>query len=251
MKMRLIILWFLFGSWAAALSQNKTDAAGRKQGAWIKYQSDGTTPLYTGNFKDDIPVGEFIYYYPNGKVKSIVQHETKYRTYVWFYFENEAIMSEGQYLNMQKDSLWKTYNTQGFLVSTEYYKNNRLNGEKSIYYLQNQLERGELKIAQLDTYKDSVLHGPHTAYFSSGKMKENGRYENGLKVGIWETYHPEGTVASRLKYRKGKAYGYCIAYDENGTELYRSYWLDGKSLKGEDLKKYFQQCEKNGVTPEE
>lgn len=251
MKTLLMLVLFLLGVNWSVLCQNKTDAAGRKQGPWIKYQSDGTTPLYTGTFKDDIPVGEFRYFYPNGKVKSIVQHESKIRTYVWFYFENEQMMSEGQYIQMQKDSLWKTYNNQGFLVSTEYYKNNRLNGEKRIYYLQNQLERGELKIAQLDTYKDSVLHGPHSTYFSSGKLKENGRYENGLKVGVWETYHPEGQVATRLKYRKGKAYGYCIAYDENGAEMYRSYWLDGKSLKGEDLKKYFQQCEKNGVTPEE
>jgi len=236
---------------AGVFGQNKTDAAGKKQGAWTKYSSDGITPLYTGTFKDDLPVGEFRYFYPNGKVKSIVRNETRERAYVWFYFENEQLLSEGQYINMQKDSLWKTYNEQGFLVSAEYYKNNRLNGEKRIYYLQNQLERGELKIAQLDTYKDSILHGPHTAYFSSGKLKENGRYENGLKTGGWESYHPEGQVASRLKFRKGKAYGYCMAFDENGAELYRSYWLDGKSLKGEELKKYFRQCEINGVTPEE
>ena len=69
---------FLVGVHWSVLGQNKTDAAGRKQGPWIKYQGDGTTPLYTGTFKDNIPVGEFRYFYPSGKVKMIVKHESDY-----------------------------------------------------------------------------------------------------------------------------------------------------------------------------
>ncbi|NDB33755.1 MAG: hypothetical protein EB023_00040 [Flavobacteriia bacterium] len=235
----------------SAYAQNVTDASGRKQGYWIKYYSDGKTPQYEGNFKNDQPVGEFRYYFPNGKVKSIVQHETKTIAYAWFYFENEQIMSEGQYVNKRKDSLWKSYNIQGNLVSTEFYKDNKLNGPKEIYYIQDQLESGKLIIAQVETYKDSLLHGPFRAYFSSGKLKEKGFFEKGLKSGVWEIYHLSGALSTQIKYRAGKAYGYVITYDDKGTELYRSYWLNGKMLKGEALKKYFAECDKNGIIPEE
>ena len=232
-------------------AQNYTDASGKKQGKWVKYYPNGHISIYEGVFKDDHPVGEFRYYYPSGKVKTIVQHETKTRSYAWFYFENEQIMSEGQYVNMQKDSVWKTYNVQGFLISSESYAKNKLNGQKIMYYVQDQLENGDLKIFQIETYKDSVLHGEFTAYFSSGIKMEYGRYELGKKVGRWETFHPSGNVATQVKFRKGMAYGYAVAFDDKGQEQYRSYWLDGKVLKGEELKKYFAQCQKNGMSPEE
>ena len=244
---------FMFFSLYAvvALAQNFTDASGKKQGKWVKYYPDGRTPIYEGNFKDDYPVGEFRYYYPSGKVKTIVQHETKMRSYAWFYFENEQIMSEGQYVNMQKDSLWKSYDIHGNLVSTEFFKNNRLNGPKEVYYLHNQLETAKLTIARKETYKDSLLHGPYNAYFSNGNLKEKGYFDKGLKSGAWEIYHPSGALDTQIKYRGGKAYGYVITYDDKGTELYRSYWLNGKMLKGEALKKYFAECEQKGEIPEE
>jgi hypothetical protein len=72
-------------------------------------------------------IGEFKYYFESGKIKSIVQHETRERSYAWFYFENEQLMSEGQYVNQKKDSVWRNFNEQGFLVSIETFKNNRLN----------------------------------------------------------------------------------------------------------------------------
>ena len=80
-------------------SQNKTDAQGRKQGPWRKYQPGDKILIYTGQFKDDIPVGEFRYYYPSGKVKSIVQHESKRVSYSWFYNESEVLILEGKFVD--------------------------------------------------------------------------------------------------------------------------------------------------------
>jgi len=250
--MKFVALLFLISCLAmVGFGQNKTDATGKKQGTWVKYYEDGKTPLYTGTFQNDVPVGEFRYYYPTGKVKSIVHHETLSRTYAWFYFENEQVMSEGQYLNQRKDSLWKSFDIHGNLVSKELYKNNKLNGPKEIYYLQDQLETGKLAIAQIETFLDSLLHGPYMAYFSSGKIKEKGFYDKGMKQGVWEIFHPTGALSTKIKFRDGKAYGYSISYDEKGKELYRSYWLNGKMLKGDALKKYFTECENNGIVPEE
>jgi antitoxin component YwqK of YwqJK toxin-antitoxin module len=250
--MRLIFFLVLMGLLASPVhAQNKKDSKGRKQGVWEKYYPDGKTMLYTGQFKDDQPVGEFKYYFESGKIKSIVQHETSERSYAWFYFENEQLMSEGQYMNQKKDSVWRNYNAQGFLVSKETFKNNRLNGEKLIYYIQNQIETGEVKCALLETYKDSILHGSCIEFFSSGSKKQQGTYAQGKKVGIWETYHPDGSLATRIKFRDGKAYGYAYAFDEEGTELYKSYWLDGKRLDAKAFDKYLIDCKNKGMIPEE
>ena len=44
---------------------NKTDAAGKKQGHWVKLDAD-KKKMYEGNFIDNIPVGKFTYYYDIG-----------------------------------------------------------------------------------------------------------------------------------------------------------------------------------------
>ena len=250
--MRIVFFLILMGLLSSTVhGQNKKDSQGRKQGVWEKYYPDAKTLIYLGQFKDDIPYGEFKYYYPSGKIKSIVRHKGVKRSYAWFYFENEELMSEGLYRDMKKDSLWKNYNAQGYLLSTEVFKNNKLNGERRVFYIQDQVETGEIKCASIEMYKDSILDGPYSQYLSAGVKVQEGNYLSGAKHGLWKSFHPNGTLASMIKYRNGKAYGYSSAYDEEGQEIYRTYWLDGEKLNKEDLSKYLEKCLKQGVIPEE
>lgn len=232
-------------------SQNKIDSQGRKQGTWVKYHEDGKTPLYQGQFKDDQPYGEFRYYYPNGNVKIILQHETLKRCYAWYYSETNQVVCEGQYVNMRKDSLWKNYSKEGYLLSQEMFKNNQLNGERRIFYIQDQVETGEIKLSSIETYKDSLLHGTFTSFLSTGVVVNTGQYEYGKMVDEWKTYHPNGVLASTIKYHEGLAYGYSYAYDEEGLQTYRAYWLKGQKLSTDEREKYFEACKKRGIIPEE
>jgi len=249
--MRIVLLCFLLMQCASILSQNKTDAKGNKQGPWVKYHPNSKVMLYSGQFKDNHPVGEFRYFYPSGAVKAIVQHESLHHSFAWYYYENEQLMSLGKYVDQLKDSVWMNYNAGGFLVSKEPFKNNKLNGEKIIYYVANQVETGEIKALSVEHFSDSVLHGSYQAFFSSGKMKEQGNYTFGLKEGVWETFHPNGSIASRVKFKQGKAYGYMYVYDEEGEESYKVFYLKGVKLSQEALKKYLDNCAKNGITPDE
>ncbi|MBN1650249.1 MAG: hypothetical protein JW857_02905, partial [Bacteroidales bacterium] len=60
-----LLLNFCFSSSLSA--QNKVDENGLKQGKWTKYQNN--KKVYEGWFENDIPVGTFRYYYPNGHLK--------------------------------------------------------------------------------------------------------------------------------------------------------------------------------------
>ena len=247
-KFLLLVLVLVSGG---IYAQNKTDAQGKKQGVWTKYYPDGKTLVYTGQFKDDIPYGEFRYFYPTGKVKTIIRHEGKNRSYAWFYFESEKLLSEGFYIGMKKDSLWKTYNAEGYLLTTESFKNNKLNGEKRMYDIADQAETGVVKCSSIETYKDSVLNGPCYTFLSSGIKVNEGNYLNGLKEGVWKSFHADGSLASKMKYKAGKAVGYSYAYDETGEEIYKAYWLNGEKLTNEERIKYFEMCSKKGIIPEE
>lgn len=236
---------------ASILSQNKTDAKGNKQGPWVKYHPNSKSILYTGQFKDNQPVGEFRYFYPSGSVKAIVIHETSHLSFAWFYYENEQLMSLGKYVDQMKDSVWMNYNPAGFLVSKESFHKNKLNGEKIIFYIANQEETGEVKVLSIEHYKDSVLHGGYQTFFSTGKVKEQGSYLQGVKDGVWESFHTNGNIATRVKFREGKAYGYAYAYDEEGEETYQFFYLKGKKLTKEELKKYIDNCKEKGINPDE
>jgi antitoxin component YwqK of YwqJK toxin-antitoxin module len=245
----LLYVFLLFSF--VGFAQNKTDAQGRKQGPWVKYHADGKIILYSGQFKDDKPVGEFRYYYPSGKVRSIVQHESNGVSYSWFYNETEVLLMEGKFIHQKRDSVWREYNNRGLLFSEATYKNNRLQGPRREYFLDEQELQGVLICRKAEQYVDSLLHGPFVEYYSSGKERIKGSYEKGQKEGWWINYYPNGQCEFKVKYRKDSRYGYAYGYDDQGTLLSTSYFLDNRKLSPKEFKFYVKTCKDKGITPEE
>ena len=55
--------------------------------------------------------------------------------------------------------------------------------------------------------------GPYKQFFSSGQLRTKGFYDNGVKNGLWESYHENGTLHSKKEFIKmvfGKVYGLTI-----------------------------------------
>ncbi|MBM78024.1 MAG: hypothetical protein CL846_06040 [Crocinitomicaceae bacterium] len=74
-------------------------ADGMKTGKWKAKYVNGNT-YFDGEFLNDIPINEHIYYYSNGKKKE-----------------------EGSFLRGEKNGDWKKYNEEGTLIITTQYKN--------------------------------------------------------------------------------------------------------------------------------
>ena len=55
---------------------NKTDDLGRRQGKWIDYHQNGQI-RYTGEFKNNEPIGEFLYYSENGELTAKINYEKR------------------------------------------------------------------------------------------------------------------------------------------------------------------------------
>ena len=245
---RYLIFLFLIPFFCFAQT-NTIDKKGWKQGAWAKYYPDNKTAIYTGQFKDNKPFGEFRYYFPSGKLKAIIQHQDKNTlSYARFYFENEQLMSEGRYKDMKRDSLWTNHNSQGFIISREMYTLDKLSGLRVTYYLEGQGEDKE-KVLTIENYKDSLLNGSYEAYFMKGNCKEKGGYLKGKKEGEWLTFHTNNVVISRCNYRNGLVHGWTYGYDIKGKLLGKSLYDKGVELKGDELEKYLKYCEKNGIDP--
>jgi antitoxin component YwqK of YwqJK toxin-antitoxin module len=207
-----------------------TDASGKRQGFWRKVDTAGKK-IYEGHFRDNIPVGEFRYYYPNGKIKvvSIMSGNGKKARSV-AYFPGGKKMAEGIYINEQRDSTWRFYSEyDGQLVSEESYKNGKKEGFSLTYY-------GGDGIAERSNWKNGVIDGIWEQYYTDGKIKLRGNYRNGLRDGQVRTFFGSGQMMMDGQYSEGDPEGRWFYYDETGKLLKKETYLKGK-LTGTEVMK--------------
>ncbi|MBI2259250.1 MAG: toxin-antitoxin system YwqK family antitoxin [Flavobacteriia bacterium] len=241
-----ILVTFIF----CAQPINQLDEKGKKQGVWKVNYPKSKAFIYVGEFKDDVPIGTFTYYYPSTKTKAQIVHDKKgVRSVAVFYHENGAIMSKGIYKNQKKDSIWLNYGPSGRISFKENYINGKLHGQKIIYYVPEDPNDNSKNIARIENYQNDALHGEVKEFFDFGVVKLTGKYVNGKKEGKFITNHINGKPMSIELYKNGVKHGFSIGYDENGKELGRRYYKNGKELIEKELDSWLNYCKQNGISP--
>lgn len=220
----ILLLWtnnpFLMAQQSA---QNVTDSKGKKQGVWIKKRADGKL-VYEGSFFNDLPVGKWKRYHPNGKLMAELDYggmagDTCRTT---LFDEEGLLMARGAYYQQKKEGVWSTYNERGQLSGKQFYKqglqegigeafgaggklleqteweNGRLNGVSKVYDPNGQL------VYEI-TYKDDRLDGPVVYYHPSGKIRLQGTYAEGKRIGTWKSFSQAGVPTGTTVYNNGVA----------------------------------------------
>lgn len=231
---------------------NQVDSQGRKQGKWEKVHPETAVFMYRGEFKDDKPIGKFVYFYPSSKTKAIMNHNVVKtgRSVAFFYHEETGKpMSIGIYTNMKKDSIWQNFTPSGTLSSTENFKNDKLDGQLKIYFIPEDPADKSQIVATLMTYKDGLLEGEYKEFFLTNKLKLRGNYIANKQDGAWEEFHANGQRAAMYRYKLGLKHGYAIAYDVKGTRIGEVFYYNGQKLEGKQLKDMLAEIEKKGYSP--
>lgn len=209
-------------------AQNKVDASGKKQGVWIKYQN--SKKAYEGQFEDDIPVGEFRYFYPSGHLKirtTFAENGRLNRTKLFFDAFKEKLQAEGIYLDKQKDSTWNFYNEEGHLISTENYKMGLKHGPFKVY---NHL--GQLNLEQ--NYENDLLSGVSTEYLEDGAVFRQISYQNGKMQGAFKLYYPDGGLVLVGNYLNDTRDSVWTTYTKEGEIEFLDYYIKGLLQKRTD-----------------
>jgi antitoxin component YwqK of YwqJK toxin-antitoxin module len=197
---------------------NIKDSKGLRQGYWRKVDTAGQL-IYEGKFRDGIPVGEFRYYYGNGKLKTVSRVSDKGKRAVTIsYFPNGKKMAVGNYLDEKKDSTWQFYSElNGTLVSLDNYKGGLLEGVSNIFY-------PEGGLSELLNYRHGVRDGLWEQYYQDGKLKLRGTYKTGEKEGQFTAFYNSGQPMITGQYSLGHQDGKWVYFDEKGivtkTEMY-------------------------------
>jgi len=238
------LLFFLLIA-VQGISQNVIDANGKKQGQWSKLYPGTKVYQYKGQFKDDKPVGTFMYYYQSSKLKAIVKHiEGSNRSEAQFYHDNGVIMSRGIYLDLKKDSVWSNFGPTGRLSNKETYKADVLHGKKTIFFVSEDPNDKSQIVSSISNYKEGLLEGEFVEYFDGGSMKEKGNYLNGKKSGFWMKYSITGSIMIEECFKEGLRNGWTKSFDESGKEVGKQYYLQGRVIKGKELEVRLNQIKK-------
>lgn len=207
---------------------NVTDRQGRKQGFWRKSDSAGRV-IYEGHFKDGYPAGEFRYYYPDGKQKTVTHVSNQGKRVVTIsYFVNGRKMAAGIYINEKKDSTWQFFSeSNGTLVSEENYKDGLIDGLSKVYF-------PEGGISELHNFKQGIRNGPWEQYYPDGKIKLRGTYKAGEKQGAFKTFYTSGQLMITGQYISGHQVGTWIYYNEKGIVTKKEIYDQGILIKVEE-----------------
>lgn len=204
---------------------NKKDAAGRRQGPWIKLDSAGRK-IYEGQFKNNIPQGTFKYYFPGGSRKAVsVFSEDGKTTTTTTYFPNGKKNAEGKYGNEKREGLWRFFSEfDESLVSEEIYDTGKKNGITKTYF-------AGKTVAEMINWKDGLREGSWVQYFDDGTVKLQGTYKNDMKEGPLTVFYPTGQKFNTGQYLNGYPDGKWFTYDLDGKLLSTDIYDHGVLIK--------------------
>jgi len=201
---------------------NRVDEHGKRQGPWKKTDTAGKV-VYRGQFIDGVPVGEFRYYYPDGKLKTVSRmSESGKKASTVTYFPNGNKMAAGNYVNEKKDSTWRFFSeSNGTLVSQDNYTAGVINGLSKIFY-------PDSTLSEQYYYKNGLKDGLWEQYYLDGKLKLRGAFKAGDKQGVFKTYYPDGKLMIDGRYEQGHQDGTWVFYNEKGVITKKEIYLRGK-----------------------
>ncbi|MBU1864299.1 MAG: toxin-antitoxin system YwqK family antitoxin [Candidatus Omnitrophica bacterium] len=98
------------------------------------------------------------------------------------------------------------------------------------------IPNGEVKKYEKDgytvyTYNNNFPHGDFRSYYTSGILKQEGKFRKGKRDGILKQYYENGKIKAEWHFKKGKQHGPCKKYYENknlkAEWMYKDNRIDG------------------------
>ena len=189
------------------------DENGWKQGAWKEFYEEDAALKAEGNYKDNRTIGDWKYYFPDGKIEITGRYTNKGEKdgeWIWYYPDGKIVMIEN-YFNGVYDGVVVSFDEKGdTLVYGKYqegleegrwmYKNDSVIVES--YYLEGQ------------------KHGNWKTYYANGQLKISSRFEHDFLEGKTIYYWENGRRKYEYNYLNGLLHGNAYTYDEEGNHQF-------------------------------
>lgn len=186
---------------------NQVNTEGHKEGLWQTFYAD-LTVKWEGTYTDGKRDGYFKTYNEKGEMLSVEK------------YINDVLQANPP--ELAKLDIKTTYNSNGTVQSTGPYKDNVPFGEHRNYDTNGAPVRADIYdsgmiVASGPIDSGDVQEGDWKEYFMNGKLKDEGKYDKGLKVGEWKYYFSDGKKFESGKYANGKQTGPWMWYYDDGN----------------------------------
>jgi len=194
------------------------NGADEQEGDWKEFYENGDLKS-EGNYTDGVKMGEWKYYFSDGKKFEIGKYDKKGKqTGQWlWYFEDGSLRRESNFIGGQEDGDFVEYNDSGKVITKGEYVDGLKEGTW-VYQLGNYKDIGKYTDDMQDStwteyyvdngqvrytgkFNQGRPDGEHIWYYPDGKKELEGEYTLGLKEGHWRYFMPDGTLFLTITYR--------------------------------------------------
>jgi len=210
-KLLFVFVLIVFsGSFAFAQSAaNKTDANGKKQGAWEEKTPAG---ISKGTFVNDLKDGCGTSYSSDGKLLRLDHFNKGKREGIAVEIDQRGyLVGETYYMNDLIEGTAKRFFYGTNPASTIDYIHGKINGKKKLYY-----ENSAGKLMEESEYKDDIKNGPSNFYTINGDPVAEYLYVNNMLQGVQKSYYPGKKLMSEQEFKDNLENGFTKEYYENG-----------------------------------
>jgi antitoxin component YwqK of YwqJK toxin-antitoxin module len=251
-------IWVFFGE-TGDTTEKITYLLGKKNGYYYKYGSFSQKNRTKSNvviskelFVNDNKEGLGFYYYPNGKLREVINYKLNKKSGFAKEFDTDSVLItiyeyyndylvDRQLLNRKQNDkpvgIWRDYYPNGVVKEEYSYKEGELNGYFKEYnekgtLINNQLYR-DGKMQTIDK-SDTLDIEERITYFPDKKVKTRFYFKNKLPIGIHREYNERGDVINSWIYdNNGNLSGKGIIKDDGAREGKFSYFYSDGSVKSE------------------
>jgi antitoxin component YwqK of YwqJK toxin-antitoxin module len=226
---------FLEQYWHEHQNQFKYPIQGVNYDSDYNYNYEGE--LYgIGIIKDKLKVGDWAFFYKNGKIKSLLSYNEngelhgdcswfdvygnnfqsgKYKNggnegFANFTRDNNCNWYSGNFVNDKIDGEFKLFAKNGTLIEVKTLKDNKLNGPAKGYSKSG-------SIISESNYKDGELDGERKLFYDNGSLFSEGKFIEGKADGVFKQYHLNGKIKSQGSLIGGNRVGKWKNYYYNGS----------------------------------
>ena len=193
-----------------------------------------------GEYKLDVPVNEWKYYYRDGRLKSV--EETRGGdNYLWAFHLPDSLHTqtvidgEGEmttyyttgtvkeWYNYQKGlkhGSFEEMSIYGYTTLKGAFKNGEKDGRWEYFYYTGEKEK-------VTEYVNGVLEGTYQYFYDNGQLNVEGTYKNGKKEGVWTWYTNKGTRDMSGTFKDDVQHGDWTYWHPTGELSYTAKFKEG------------------------
>ena len=115
---------------------------------------------------------------------------------------NQLVVEEGNFYMGSKDGRWETYDSEGILLTKNYFDRGFPAGSNISYF-----DTAKLKIKEVIPFVYGKSTGQYLLFYPSGNLALEGKLDEGVRIGRWREFYEFGTggrLKKELRYGKDK-----------------------------------------------